>query len=399
MPQLEHYAQFDGLAWSTGYLTNALAYQGVTAEHTGKPYSEALLMGISGGIAAGYFAFAYKGYDPHLHFLTRYPFNEEPAAAFERLAIPTEPRTTTDPQKAAANVIDALVAGKPAIVWLDVISLLKGVEQKDMWMVMPVLVYGYDAQAGSVQVADRARVPIVVDVECFAAARARLSKTRHRMMTIGAPDPERLQNAVEAGIRECIDIFTGKPPVGAASSWGFAAYDKWIDLLTKRKNKPSWSKMFAAGPQMYAGLTSTYKYLEVFYTGGAGARGIYADFVDEAAQILGKPTLREVAGQFRACAGRWTAFTSALLPDAIPPLKEARELLNREYTHFLEFGIDKDGERARVAERLAALRKEMDSGFPLDEAGAAAMREEMAEHIAGIRDAEQAAFDDLKAAL
>ncbi|MCC6613687.1 MAG: DUF4872 domain-containing protein [Anaerolineae bacterium] len=399
MPQLADYKQFDGLAWATGYLTNALAYQGVTAPHTGQPYSEALLMGISGGIAAGYFAFEYEGYDPHLHFLTRYPFNEEPVAAFERLAIPTEPRTTTDPQKGVANVIDALVAGKPAIVWLDVISLLMGAEQEDLWLVMPVLVYGYDAQAGTVHIADRARVPIVVDAERFAAARARLSKTRQRMMTIGAPDPDRLPNAVEAGIRACIDIFTGKPPVGTPSSWGFAAYDKWIDLLTQSKTKQSWAKMFATGPRMYAGLTSTYKYLEDFYTGGAGARGIYADFLDEAAQILSKPDLHAVADQFRACARLWTAFADALLPQTIPPLKEARDLLDREYHHFLECGLDTDGERVQIRARQDALRKAMDDGFPLDEAQAAVMRENLAGHVAGIRDAEQEAFAALKGTL
>ncbi|MCA9902934.1 MAG: DUF4872 domain-containing protein [Anaerolineae bacterium] len=399
MPQLDNYRQFDGLAWATGYLRNALAYQGVTAPHTGEPYSEALLMGISGGIAAGYFAFEYEGYDPHLHFLTRYPFNEEPVAAFERLAIPTEPRTTRDAQKAVANVIDALVAGKPVVVWLDVLSLLEDKPQDAWWMINPVLVYGYDMQAGSVHIADRARVPIVVDAERFAAARARLSKTRHRTLTLGAPDPDRLPNAVETGIRACIDIFTGKPPVGAASSWGFAAYDKWIDLLTKSKHKQSWGKMFAPGPRMYAGLTSTYKYLEVFYTGGAGARGLYADFLEEAAAILGKPALRAVAGQFRACAERWTAFTRDVLPDAIPPLKEARDLLTREYTLYLERGIATDGEQAQIIGRLAALRQAMDSDFPLDEAGATAMRERLAEHVAGIRTAEQAAFTDLKAAL
>ena len=220
MPQLADYRHFDGLTWATGYLTNALAYMGVTAPHTGQPYSEALLMGIDGGIAAGYFAFAYEGYDPHLHFLTRYPYNEEPGAVFERLAIPMEPRGTTDAQKAVANVIDALVAGKPAIVWADVTTLYDTEIKDDIWLVNPVLVYAYDAQGGSVHIADRARVPLVVDAARFAAARARLSKTRHRMMTIGAPDAERLPHAVEAGIREAIDILRAGRPLARPAVGG-----------------------------------------------------------------------------------------------------------------------------------------------------------------------------------
>lgn len=68
MPTLKNYQQFYGLHWETGFLTNIFAYQGITAPHTGKPISEALLMGVNGGLCAGYFAFDYEGYDPHLHF-------------------------------------------------------------------------------------------------------------------------------------------------------------------------------------------------------------------------------------------------------------------------------------------------------------------------------------------
>ncbi len=77
MPILENYHEFDGLHWQTGYVRNVLAYQGIKAPHTGKPFTEAMLMGIAGGLSAGYFAFEYEGYPPHLHFLTRYPFNDD----------------------------------------------------------------------------------------------------------------------------------------------------------------------------------------------------------------------------------------------------------------------------------------------------------------------------------
>ena len=65
MPILENYQQFNGRHWETGTVCNFLAYTGVKAPHTGRPYSEALLMGVSGGAVMGYFSFAYEGYDPH----------------------------------------------------------------------------------------------------------------------------------------------------------------------------------------------------------------------------------------------------------------------------------------------------------------------------------------------
>jgi hypothetical protein len=399
MTILSNYQQFGGLAFATGYLANTLAYQGATAPHTGKLYSEALLMGINGGIAAGYFAFEYQGTDPHLHFLTRYPFNEEPGMVFERLAIPMEARTTTDPQKAAANVVGALAAGKPAIVWIDVFALYHGQPLNDMWLINPVVVYGFDAQNGVVHLADRARVPHVISAAAFAAARARLSKTRHRMMTIGTPDGSRLPLAVEAGIRACIDIFTGKPPVGAASSWGFAAYDKWIDLLSSPKGKQSWAKMFAPGPRMYNGLITSYKYIQKWYTGGSGARHIYADFLDEAAVILRKPALADGAMQFREAARLWEAFMRTVLPDDCAPLREARVLMDREYDLFVSRGIQAHAEYRQIQERLAALRQNMETGFPLDDTAAAALRQAMAAHIRAIAQTERQAFDTLKSAL
>ena len=107
----------------------------------------------------------------------------------------------------------------------------------------------------------------------------------------------------------------------------------------------------------------------------------------------------EAAGEAGLSGRPVPAFTRDVLPDAIPPLKEARDLLTREYTLYLERGIATDGEQAQIIGRLAALRQAMDSDFPLDEAGATAMRERLAEHLVGIRTAEQAAFVDLKAAL
>jgi hypothetical protein len=61
MPKLKDYNQFNGRHWETGTVHNYFAYTGVKAPHTGQPYSEALLMGVSGGAVMGYFSFAYEG--------------------------------------------------------------------------------------------------------------------------------------------------------------------------------------------------------------------------------------------------------------------------------------------------------------------------------------------------
>jgi hypothetical protein len=75
MATLTDYNQFDGHHYETGTVHNYLAFTGARAPHTRNPYSEALLLGVSGGIVTGYFTFAYKGHDPHVALLTRNSFD------------------------------------------------------------------------------------------------------------------------------------------------------------------------------------------------------------------------------------------------------------------------------------------------------------------------------------
>ena len=100
-----------------------------------------------------------------------------PGAVFERLRIPTETQQTANPQKGAANVLNALANGKPAIVWVDVMSLpyRSATPGQGYWLVMPLLVYGYDLDADQVLIADRAQVPLHATIAEFTTARERLS--------------------------------------------------------------------------------------------------------------------------------------------------------------------------------------------------------------------------------
>jgi len=75
MANLADYAQFSGRHWETGSVHNVLAYQGNEIPETRQPISEAMLMGISGGAAFGYFIFEYKGLDPFVSLLSRNTFD------------------------------------------------------------------------------------------------------------------------------------------------------------------------------------------------------------------------------------------------------------------------------------------------------------------------------------
>lgn len=122
-------------------------------------------------------------------------------------------------------------------------------------------------------------------------------------MIAGEPDMSRLPEAMEAGIRECVQNFIGEPPKAPMKGkFGLDAFRRWADALVDTKDRNAWPKKFAPGSWMYSGLTSIVKFIDLYYTGGCGARGVYADFLDEAADVLRKPALKGVAQQYRAAA-------------------------------------------------------------------------------------------------
>jgi hypothetical protein len=394
MTILAGYNEFEGLHWETGTLRNILAYQGV--KHDGKPLTEALLMGISGGMAAGYFTFEYGGIDPSLHFLTLFLYNGAPGRVYERLNIPKQMKQTDKPEKAVVNLLNALDAGNPALVWADMFSLpynnLKPSEI--MWGMFPLVVYGYDEEAGLVYVADRAHVPLTTAVADFTAARARIQSDKHRLVTVGAPDLNMLPEAVKAGIEECVSGFLDEPPkTPMKGKYGLDAFTRWANLLVDKKG---WAKQFPPGIKMYAILKSVYQYTHLWYTGGCGGRGVYADFLDEAAEILSKPALKDVATQYRAAANLWDDLYQALLPDNVALFKETRELMARNSMLFREQGAASLPERQKISARLAVIRESIAADFPLTDAEAAALRENLRDHIMKIHDAEKEAILVLK---
>jgi hypothetical protein len=196
MTILQNYKQFYGLHWETGTVRNFWDYRGVRAPHTGQAISEALLLGISGGIVMGYFSFAYEGYDPMARILTRNTFDPW-VTMLSRLGVEQEIRHTSKPDKAIHNLTDTLAAGTPAIVWADMYSLPYNTLPYDegMWAMFPILVYGYDEADNMVWLADRARVPLTVTTADLHTARARVKKDKFRIITLSPPNWDRLATA------------------------------------------------------------------------------------------------------------------------------------------------------------------------------------------------------------
>jgi len=379
-----------------------MAACGYTAPHSGQPYSEALLLGVSGGIVFGYFTFHYEGVDPQCNILTRNTFDPLDKM-LTRLGVVQELRQTAQAARAVAILEETLAGGEPAIVWADLWSLPYNAlpPEEGMWGAFPLLVYGYEAQEDVVRIADRAGVPLAVTTAELAAARGRIKKIKNRQLTLEAPRPEKLAPAVRQGIADTVRLFTEKPPKGSANNFGLQGLAFWARMLREPRQRKSWAKLFPAGPSHYAGLISAYEFAFLFGKDMAedAERGLYADFLEEAALLLGQPELRETAALYRQAAEAWRALPALLLPDEVPPFGQARELLRRKHAQFLEQGGAAVPEIEIINGRLAVLRQSMEQEFPLAEVEVAAQRETIAAQVAKIQAAEETAVNSLQAAL
>lgn len=393
MVMLPDYTEFAGTHTETGTIRNALAYQGVKTPHNDAPISEALLLGISGGITVGYFKFEYAGYPPHIALLTRNTFDPL-ETLFDRLAIPREVLQSGKADKGEANLREALEGGKPAIVWADMFSLPYNNLQYDEnnWGMRPLLVYGLED--GNAYVADRAQAPFIIPEETLTTARGRVAKDKYRVMTLDAPDFSQLSAAVSKGIWQCINLFTEAPPKGKRDNFGLAALQHLAKMLTNTRNKDSWARYFPPGERLWMALAGD-TVQEGMYGGinrGAGnfaERGMYADFLLEASVILDKPDLNEAANTFRHSEQAWQKLAAMLLPDDVALLAEARHLLDRKHTLFKEQGGTATDEIAEINTQFKQLQQQANENFPMDDAAYATLREGLAEQVLAIHDIEK----------
>ncbi len=402
MTILDDYDAFNGRHWETGTICNFLAYRGVTARHSGEPYSEALLLGVSGGAVMGYFTFNYGGYDPMVRILTRNTFDPLDTM-LSRLGVVQNRLHTRSPEKGRANLLDTLQEGVPGIVWADMYSLpYNGLEHDEkMWVMFPILVHGFDEASDRVWIADRARVPLHAKPDTLHRARARVKKDKFRVLTIDPPVAEKVPAAVRAGIWDCIKLYTEKPPKGSKNSFGLAAFRWWAEQLRNPRARMSWEKEFPAGPEMLAGLTSAFHDINLFGKGeeGVSDRPLYVAFLEEAAVILDKPALNDAAALFRDSAGAWRDLSAALLPEEVEPFRETRELMLRRHRLFLNRGNAALEEMAGIDARLEEIKAAVTADFPLSQAGVEAMRERIAERVMTIHDVEAEAVSALREAM
>lgn len=236
-------------------------------------------------------------------------------------------------------------------------------------------------------------------------ARGRVKEDKYRIMTIDAPQTTKLAAAVHMGICQAIKLFTEEPPRGARDNFGFAAYQKLAELLVNTRNKQSWERFFGPGVRMYHALAGSpvqpgaYHWVMTWGSADGAERGLYADFLLEAAQILKKPTLKESAEKLRQSYTLWLAFADALLPDDVPLLGESKKLIQKKHDLFINEGESTLPEIKKINSRLNELLLQSETGFPLSNTQAADLRVNIRDILLKISTVEQQAINLLQSAI
>ena len=391
------YRMRGGLHPETATLANVLAHQGVVSAMTGEPLTEAAILGIGGGLGAGYILWEFKsrgGPVLTLGFQNQWQYPSTwIGKTLHRLGIEPDVHETGG-AKGAREALDArLAAGMPVIALVDLQSIgtwglpaaLSGYEG------LFVIVLGRDAD-GSYLVDDRGRSPFRVAPAVMAAARGRVGSFKHRIVglrTTPGPIPaERVRAAMRAGLEDQVEHLRSP-----SDSFSLAAWRKWGRLLSDGRNAKAWPRVFAGGHGLFGALSDLHDGVDgrVGPSGGH-LRGLFAASLDEAAVALDDPALGDAARAWRAVAERWQELAAAAMP---PDLDGAADVVQAvEALH--EAMMDGESGRSRAAAAAAtawAIRDRYADAFPTSPDRVATILEDLGDRIGAIYQAEVDALD------
>ncbi|GGQ48344.1 BtrH N-terminal domain-containing protein [Couchioplanes azureus] len=270
--------------------------------------SEAMVCGLAGGIGFMYAVFEYRGMPPIMTIVAQHHPDPWVESALRRLPLSFAEEHSTSTLRALAALRAAVERGRAVYVSVDR-SRLPWHSGRAALATEPygVVVAGIDGD--TVLVDDSAAVPHRLPMDEFATAWAGHKKGRHHRIVVetagaGRPDPG-------AAIATTVAHLTG-PVLGHAfdANFGFSGMRRLAAQLRDGRTKSGWQRRFGSPEAFGAAMRRLYECLELSYTAPGGTRPLYADFLDEAAGMLGRPALADAAGLFRESGAHWSALAA-----------------------------------------------------------------------------------------
>ena len=395
-----------GLDPNSASVANVLAAQGVTSGLTGQPLSEALVLGVGGGLGAGYILWQFKALKAAtiltLGFSNQWQYPSIPGwlgKTLERLGVQGELHETGGAVTARGTLDGILAAGDPAIVFVDQQALgiwgqpdaLSGVSG------YPVVACGLTDE-GSYLVDDRGRAPLVLPAETMAAARGRIGSWRHRLIRLhpaaGTGSADALRGAIRAGLRDQVDHLSSR-----SDSFSLPAWRKWSRLMTDRRNAKAWPRVFADGAGLFSALVSIVEGVDSGVGAGGGhLRELYAEFLDEAAAALDQPLLGQAGDRWRAAADRWEDLADAAVPPDLEGALEAVAAAETLHESLMAGELGRPA-AASAASTVWGTRSRYADAFPLPQDRIDELFADLGERLAAIHEAEVEALAATKQAV
>jgi hypothetical protein len=365
MAIVKDYTSFGGVYPETAAFANILRSAGVISPHTQQPFTEAMLLGISGGLGVGYILWEFQEHNTKVLVLAFHNRWQYPIDWYQILANRLDLRVSmpeTGGKKAAVQALDdALDSGLPAIAWVDRASM--------PYFQLPDSMKGHighfisicGREDGVYLVDDLAAQPFRVDTDSLAEARGRIGSYKNRLLVLEEiPDEIDVAAAVRQGLQDCVDHLSS-----GSASFSLPAIRKWAKTMTDPNNKKGWPKVFENRLGLFSTLISLFEAIELNGALG-GLRGLYADFLVEAADVLDHAPLKEVARVYTQLAGEWKLLAEEALPSAVPLFQETKSLLY-ERDHILKEGGDSWRATAAMTDKLRDLRREGNLNIPLND--------------------------------
>lgn len=358
--------------------------------------TEEILFGLGGGIGCAYFLFDMHGGHPvYIGYRIHAKEGDTPYFTLqmtEGWGATADVRHSSSPSAATKSLVKILNDGFTPIVWVEVTKLPYMFLSGNPLAYHQVVVYGMEGD--DVLVGDLGDSVIRMSMEELTEARNSNYAPKFRTVVISeATAKPQLRETLSDRIRvTCSQMLEG---LGIAN-FGLAALNKWGQMLTNTKNKKGWPNCFPGGPPLHGAMSTVFEQIELRGYGGSAFRGLYADFLDQAAGVLKKSALKKVAEQFRESEASWRAISDAALPDSIPLLKETREALTRRSVLIRKprtTAIDKELESLR--DRLKQLRERSAKELSLSKADTLDLFGAISERVLETEKIERAAFTEL----
>jgi hypothetical protein len=148
-----------------------------------------------------------------------------------------------------------------------------------------------------------------------------------------------------------------------------------------------------------AALLAVFVQIEMRGRGGGAFRGLYADFLEEAAEAGRRKRLLEAVEPLRHSARAWHNLARAALPNSIPALRQLRELTAAREALLARQGADGLAQADALAEQIRRSRRTAEDPFPLAATDALDLLSDLRRRVLQIHALEAAALQALRAAL